>query len=262
MDPALRVAESGLKIQHEYMGIISNNLANANTTAFKKNRPEFEDLAYQVLKQPGSATSEVTNSPTGIVMGTGAKLADNRKIFTEGAPVQTDSSLDVAIIGHGFLRVQVPNQTDLAYTRAGSLRVNEQGQITMPNGYLIDPPITIPQGATQIHISEEGMVSVDMPNTNAPEQIATIELADFINPAGLLPVGGNLYKETVASGSPINGLPGVDGYGKLQQRALESSNVNVVEEMVNLIEAQRTFEVTSKAVSAIDHMLQNITERT
>lgn len=262
MDPALRVAQSGLRVQHEHMGIISNNLANANTTGFKKNRPEFEDLAYQIVKQPGSATTEVTNSPAGIVMGTGVKLADNKKIFSDGALTQTDNSLDLAIQGRGFLKVQIPNQSDFAYTRAGSLRVDENGQLTMPNGYVIDPPLTIPTGAQRIHISEDGVVSVTIPGNNTPEQIGNLQLTDFINPDGLLPIGGNLYKETVASGTPTDGTPTNDGYGKLYQGALEASNVNVVEEMVNLIEAQRTFEVTSKAVSAIDNMLQNITERT
>jgi len=262
MDPALRVAESGLRAQHQYMGIISNNLANANTTAFKKNRPEFEDLAYQIIRQPGSATSETTNSPAGIVMGTGVKMADNKKMFTQGPPIPTDTSLDIAIGGRGFLKVQIPNQSDMAYTRAGSLRINEQGQLTMPSGYLIDPPITIPEGSQKILISEDGIVSVTTPDNNNAEEIGRIELSDFINPEGLLPIGGNLYKETIASGNPTNGAPADNGYGRILQGSLEGSNVNVVEEMVSLIEAQRTFEVTSKAVSAIDGMLQNITQRT
>jgi flagellar basal-body rod protein FlgG len=259
MDLALWTAKSGLEAHHKNIAIISNNLANANTVGFKKNRPEFSDLAYQVMTQPGSATTEVTNSPSGIVVGTGVKLSDNKKVFTDGSTIQTDHALDVAISGRGFLQVQIPNQSNFAYTRTGSLQVNETGQLVFPNGYVLEPPITIPQGAQKISISEDGIVSVMVQGNNTPEQVGTIQLSDFINPGGLQPMGDNLYKETVASGSPTNGNPAADGFGKLQQGALESSNVNIVEEMVNLIEAQRSFEVTSKAVSAIDSMLQNLT---
>lgn len=258
MDSALWTAKSGLEAHHKNIGIISNNLANANTIGFKKNRPEFQDLAYQIIKQPGAATTEVTNSPSGIVIGTGVKLAENKKIFSEGSLIQTDNSLDLAVSGRGFLKVQIPNQSDFAYTRAGSLQVNELGQLVLPNGYLIEPQITIPQGSQKISISEDGVVSVSVVGNTTPEQIGTIELSDFINPGGLQPVGDNLYKETVASGNPTNGNPSSEGFGRLQQGSLESSNVNIVEEMVNLIEAQRSFEVTSKAVSAIDNMLQNL----
>jgi len=247
MDLALWTAKSGLEAHHKNIAIISHNLANANTTAFKKSRPEFEDLA-----------TEITNSPTGIVLGTGVKLADNKKMFTEGGLIQTDNALDVAINGRGFIQVQVPNQTELAYTRAGTLQLNEQGQIVLPNGYIIEPAITVPQGAQKIEISDDGVVSVTIAGNSAPEEVGSIELVDFINPAGLLPVGENLYKETIASGTPTVGKPANDGFGKLQQGALEASNVNIVEEMVNLIEAQRSFEVTSKAISAIDNMLQNL----
>ena len=258
MDPALRVAESGLKAQHQHMGIISNNLANASTTAFKKNRPEFEDLAYAIIKQPGSNTTEITNAPAGVVMGTGVKLADNKKIFTEGAQIQTDNAMDLAIVGKGFMRVQIPNQPDLAYTRAGSLRVNEQGQITMPNGYVIDPPITLPENTQRIQISEDGIVSVVIPgNTNA-EEIGRIELSDFVNPDGLLPIGGNLYKETIASGNAVNGQPTDNGFGLIKQGQLESSNVNVVEEMVNLIEAQRNFQANARTIETADTVTQAI----
>lgn len=259
MDLALWTAKSGLEAHHQNIAIISNNLANANTTGFKKNRPEFSDLAYQVSTQPGSATTESTNSPSGLVVGTGVKLSDNKKIFTDGSLVQTDNALDVSISGRGFLQIQIPNESTLAYTRAGSLQVNETGQLVLPNGYLLEPPITIPQGAQKISISEDGVVSVMTPGNTAPEQIGTIQLSDFINPGGLQPIGDNLYKETVASGNPTTGNPAADGFGRLQQGTLESSNVNIVEEMVNLIEAQRSFEVTSKAVSAIDSMLQNLT---
>lgn len=260
MDSALWTAKTGLEAQHTAIGIISNNLANANTTAFKRNRPEFEDLSYQVLTQPGSETSETTNSPSGVVIGTGVRLADNKKIFADGSQVTTDNPLDIAISGPGFLQVQIPNQPDMAYTRAGTLQLNEQGQLVMPNGYLLTPPITIPAGTTKINISPDGIVSVT--NDTSTEQIGNIELYDFINPTGLQAVGENLYKQTVASGTPTSGIPASDGFGKLRQGALESSNVNIVEEMVNLIEAQRSFEITSKAISAIDNMLQQLSRAT
>ncbi|MDP1603534.1 MAG: flagellar basal-body rod protein FlgG [Legionella sp.] len=258
MDLALWIAKSGLEAHHKNMGIISNNLANSNTIGFKKNRAEFEDLPYQIVKQPGSPTTEVTNSPSGVAIGTGVKIADNKKIFTEGALVQTDNSLDIAISGRGFLKVQIPNQSEFAYTRAGSLQVNEEGQMVLPNGYVVDPPIVIPPGAQQLQISNDGIVSVVTSGSSNAEQVGQLEMSDFINPAGLQPVGENLYKETIASGPPVTGSPGGEGFGKIQQGALEASNVNIVEEMVNLIEAQRAFEVTSKAVSAIDNMLQNL----
>lgn len=256
MDSALWTARTGLEAQHKHLAIISNNLANANTTGFKKNRAEFEDLVYQVFKQPGAATSDQTHSPNGIVVGTGVKLADNKKMFTQGPITQTNNSLDITISGRGFLKVEVPGDSDLSYTRAGSLQVNNQGQLTMHNGYVIQPPITIPEGAQNINISKDGAVSVTTPNST--DEIGRIETADFINPSGLLAMGENLYKETNGSGQPILGTPGVDGFGTLQQGCLEGSNVNVVEEMVDLVEAQRTFEMSSKAVSAIDGILQTL----
>lgn len=260
MDLALWTAKSGLEAHHKNLAIISNNLANANTVGFKKNRGEFEDLAYQIYREPGTPTSEETNSPNGIVLGTGVKLADNKKIFTEGSMVQTDNSLDVAINGRGFLRIQIPGQSEVAYTRAGSLQVNEMGQLVMHSGYVVQPPITIPEGTTGISISKDGIVSAS--NAGKLEELGKFELADFINPGGLLPIGENLYQETISSGQPTMGTPNLDGFGSLNQGALEASNVNVVEEMVNLIEAQRSFEMASKAVAAIDNMLQNLNRET
>lgn len=257
MDLALWTAKSGLEAHHKNIAVISNNLANANTTGFKKNRAEFQDTAYAVEQQVGADNVEGTPSPSGLILGTGVKLADNKKIFTDGSPVQTDNNLDVAITGRGFLKIQVPNQADFAYTRAGALQVNDQGQLVLPNGYLIEPVITVPEGTQQISISKDGIVSANTARGGL-EQIGQLELSDFINPAGLQPIGENLYKETIASGRAMTGTPSTDGFGSLQQGALESSNVNVVEEMVNLIEAQRSFEVTSKAVSAIDNMLQSL----
>ena len=261
MDTALWAARSGLTANHENLAIISNNLANANTAGFKKNRAEFEDLAYQVVRASGSPTSETTNSPNGIVLGTGVRLADNKKIFTEGSITQTDGSLDVAINGRGFFQVQIPGQSDVAYTRSGSFQVNETGQLVTHSGYLIQPTITIPEGTQTISISTDGIVTATIAG-NTTQQVGQFEMVDFINPSGLSPVGENLYHQTVSSGTPTTGTPTQTGFGSLTQGALEASNVNVVEEMVNLIEAQRTFEMNSKAVGAIDSMLQTLNTQT
>lgn len=260
MDSALWTAKSGLQAHHTNINVISNNLANANTAGFKKNRAEFEDLIYQIVQQPGSPSTEETNLPSGNVLGTGVKLAANRKIFTEGAPLQTNNALDISISGRGFLRIEVPGKTDPAYTRTGSLQVDEQGRLTMHNGFVVQPEMNIPEGAQNINISQDGIVTVT--TADATEEIGRFELVDFINPSGLRPLGENLYSETISSGQPLIGQPGLDGFGKLNQGTLESSNVNVVEEMVNLIEAQRSFEVASKAVSKIDAMLQNLQRET
>lgn len=260
MDLALMIAKSGLDAHHKSIEIISNNLANSNTNGFKKNRAEFEELPYQVVKQPGSPTVADINSPGSLVIGTGARLANNKKIFTDGPQNQTDGALDIAIRGRGFLQVQLPNGNESAYTRMGSLEMNEQGQITLPNGYVVQPPITIPPGTQKVNISQDGIVSVLTSSSTTEQQIGQIQLTDFINPDGLLPIGQNLYQATTASGQPTTGNPLQDGLGLVQQGALEGSNVNVVEEMVNLIEAQRAFEVTSKAVSAVDSMLQYLNQ--
>lgn len=262
MDLALMIAKSGLDAHHKSIEVISNNLANANTPAFKRNRAEFSDLPYQVISQPGSIVSNSITNPTGVVIGTGAKMSNNSKMFSDGALIQTDKQLDIAIQGRGFLQIQLPNGSDYAYTRAGSLRMNDQGQITMPNGYVVQPPITIPQGTKQITIGNDGTVNVITGTNNTEQTIGTIQLADFINPDGLQPVGENLYLSTTASGQPTLGNPTQDGMGLIKQGAIEGSNVNVVEEMVNLIEAQRAFEVTSKAVSAVDNMEQYLNQTT
>lgn len=262
MDLALMIARSGLDAHHKSIEVISNNLANANTTAFKKNRAEFEDLPYQVVTQPGAPTSDSINSPASIVLGTGTKLSNNSKIFTDGAQINTDRQLDVAIRGRGFLQVQLPNGSDFAYTRAGSLRQNEQGQVTLPNGYIVQPPITIPPGTQKIDISQDGVVSIIPQGSTTEQTIGTLQLGDFINPDGLQPIGENLYIETIASGAVTLNNPMQNGVGALKQYSLEGSNVNVVEEMVNLIEAQRAFEVTSKAISAVDNMLSYLNQAT
>lgn len=262
MDIALAIARSGLEAQHENIEIISNNLANASTTAFKKSRASFEDLPYDVIKVPGAPTSQETNSPTGVVMGTGTKLIGNTKIYKDGDIVQTDNDMNVAIQGRGFFQVQLPNGGGFAYTRAGVFERNESGQLTDPHGYVVQPAITIPQGSQKINISNDGIVSAILPGASVPTQVGQMQLADFMNPDGLEPLGSNLYVETTSSGTVTLGNPQANGMGQLHQGALEGSNVNVVEEMVNLIEAQRAFEVTSKAVSAVDSMMQTISRQT
>lgn len=261
MDSALWIAKSGLEAHHKNLAVISNNLANANTVGFKKSRAEFEDLAYQIFREPGSPTSESTMSPNGIVLGTGVRLADNKKIFTEGSMIQTDNALDVSINGRGFFRIELPGQSEMVYTRTGSLQISETGQLVTHSGYVVQPPITIPEGTQKISISKDGIVSATS-GMNKTQEIGKFELNDFVNPSGLLPIGENLYTETLASGQATTGTPNLDGFGSLNQGALESSNVNVVEEMVNLIEAQRSFEMASKAVAAIDNMLQNLNRET
>ncbi len=256
MDMALLIAKSGLDAHHKSIEVISNNLANSNTTAFKKNRPEFQDLPYQVISQKGAPVTQDIDSPGGLVIGTGTKMANNKKIFTQGTLIQTDNATDVSIQGRGFLKVQLPNG-NYAYTRDGNLSINGQGQLTLSNGYLVQPPITIPQGSGSFMVAKDGTVSATGPDGTI-QTLGQLTLTDFINPDGLDPQGENLYLQTVASGNGTDGTPMLNGLGSLNQGQLEGSNVNVVEEMVNLIEAQRAFEVTSKAVSAVDNMLQTL----
>lgn len=261
MDMALLIAKSGLDAHHKNIEVISNNLANANTTAFKRNRAQFEDLPYQVVTQAGTPITQNINSPGGLVVGTGTKLSNNKKIFSDGSLIQTDNALDVAIKGRGFLKLQLPNGT-FAFTRDGNLQLNDQGQITLSNGYIVQPPIQVPEGTQNISISKDGIVSIIAGDTNEPQQIGQLELSDFVNTDGLQPIGENLYLATISSGNETTGIPMNNGMGSISQGTLEGSNVNVVEEMVNLIEAQRAFEVTSKAVSAVDSMLQNLSRET
>jgi flagellar basal-body rod protein FlgG len=242
------------------MDVISNNLANANTTGYKSARASFQDLVYQNLRQPGGQTTEQTLAPSGLMLGTGVRVVGSEKLFTQGNIEQTGNALDVAIQGRGFLQVTMPDGT-IAYTRDGSLHQDENGQIVTANGYALDPPISIPANAQSITIGSDGTVSVSLAGQAANQQIGTVQLADFINPAGLQPNGDNLYLETASSGSPQIGQPGLNGLGTLESGALESSNVNVVEQMVNMIQTQRTYEMNSKAVSAADSMLQYLTNK-
>ena len=260
MFSSLWVAKTGLDAQQTRMDAISNNLANANTTGYKSSRASFQDLVYQNVRQPGGQTTEQTQAPSGLMLGTGVRVVGNEKLFTQGNIEQTGNSLDVAIQGRGFLQVTMPDGA-ISYTRDGSLHMDQNGQIVTANGYPLDPAISVPANAQSITIGSDGTVSVSVPGQAATQQIGTLQLADFINPAGLQPNGDNLYLETASSGSPQIGQPGLNGLGTLEQVALESSNVNVVEQMVDMIQTQRTYEMNSKAVSAADSMLQFLTNK-
>jgi flagellar basal-body rod protein FlgG len=257
-DRALWVAKTGLDAQQTRMAVISNNLANINTIGFKKGRAAFEDLLYQNVRQVGAQSSQTTQLPSGLQLGTGVRIVATEKLHTQGNIIETGNVLDVAINGRGFFQVLLPDGS-LAYTRDGSFKLNSEGQLVTASGYFLEPAITIPQGATSITIGKDGIVSVTVAGDAAPQQVGQIQLADFINPTGLEPLGENLYRESVASGPPTVGNPGENERGALIQGSLETSNVNVVEEMVNMIETQRAYELNSKAISTTDQMLAFIT---
>lgn len=259
MEPALWVSKSGLEAQDKNIATIANNLANVNTTGFKKGRALFEDLIYQNLRQAGAQSSQNSQIPTGINMGTGVHLVATEKIFAQGGLQNTQNALDVAIEGQGFLTVLMPDGTQ-AYTRDGSLKTDNAGQIVNNNGYPIQPAMTIPAQTTGITIGTDGTVSATVAGNNTPSVIGNIQLTNFINSAGLQPVGQNLYVETAASGTPLTDNPGNSGLGTLLQGSLEASNVNVVEELVNMIQAQRSYEITAKSIQTVDSMLQYLTQ--
>ncbi len=259
MNSALWVAKTGLDAQQTRMAVVANNLANVNTTAFKKGRAAFQDLLYQNLHQPGAQTSQQTQSPTGLMLGTGVRVLATDKQFAQGNLQQTNNSLDLAINGRGFFQVLQPDGST-AYSRDGSFQVNSQGELVTSSGQAVQPGISIPQNALSVTIGSDGTVSVLTPGQAAPQQVGSLTLADFLNPAGLQAKGDNLYLETAASGAPQTGTPGLNGTGSLQQGALEASNVNVVEEMVNMIETQRAYEMNSKAIATSDQMLQYLSQ--
>jgi len=258
MGAALWIAKTGLEAQQTRMSAISNNLANASTTGFKRDRAVFADLIYQNIIQVGAQSSEDTLNPSGLNLGTGVRTVATEKLFTQGSIIQTGNPLDIAIQGRGLLQVTLPDGTQ-AYTRDGTLQMDETGQLVTSMGYPIEPSITIPDNSLSVSISSDGVVSVLEPGSAAPSEVGNLQLADFINPTGLQPVGNNLFLESAASGSPQTGTPGLDGLGTLVQNSLEGSNVNTVEELVNMIEAQRAYEMNSKAISTVDQMLQYAT---
>ncbi|RME61271.1 MAG: flagellar basal-body rod protein FlgG [Candidatus Dadabacteria bacterium] len=251
---ALYTASTGMKAQELAIDVISNNLANVNTTGYKKSRAEFQDLMYQYLLDPGAPTSQNTTSPSGIGIGLGVKAVSVQKIFTQGDLTSTGRELDIAIEGDGFIPVLLPDGTQV-YTRSGSFQLNENGEIVTPDGFPLAAGITIPSDALSIVIGQDGTVSVRVPGSTAPSQVGQIQGVRFPNNAGLRAIGKNLYEETVSSGSPVTGTFGENGLGRLNQGFLETSNVSVVEQVVSMITAQRAYEATSRTIQAADDML-------
>jgi flagellar basal-body rod protein FlgG len=259
MNPALLVSKTGLQAQEARLQTIAHNLANVNTVGFKRDRAVFEDLAYQIQARPGAQTAGDNEMPSGLQLGTGTRLVATQKQFTNGSLQTTGQALDVAIVGNGFLQVTLPDG-ETAYTRAGQLQVNASGQLVNASGLPVQPEITVPAGASSVSIGENGQVSALVGGQTAPQQLGVISLATFVNPAGLLAKGGNLFLATEASGQPTQGEPGEAGFGQLKQGALEGSNVQAVEEMVEMIAAQRTYEMNTKVLSAADNMMQHLAQ--
>ena len=252
---AMWSAASGMNVQTTNMDTISNNLANINTAGFKKARAEFQDLLYQTLNTAGTSTSTTTTQPTSLQLGHGARLSAMVKDFSTGSLQQTNSSYDLAIQGDGFFRVLQTDGT-FAYTRDGSFTVDQNGNMVDSSGYTLDPQITIPQDATSISIASDGTVTVTQPGQTTPQQVGQITISNFINPNGLNSIGKNLMQPTLASGDPIDGVPGTTGLGTIQQSSLEGSNVDMASEMVNMIVGQRAYEANSKTIQTCDQMLQ------
>jgi len=257
MNQGLWVAKTGLEAQQTRMAVVSNNLANVNTTGFKQDRAVFEDLLYQNIRQSGGQSSQDTLLPSGMSVGTGVRVVATEKLFTQGSVIQTGNAMDVAINGRGFFQILKPDG-EIAYTRDGTFQLSAQGQVVNSSGYVVQPGITIPDGAQSITIGTDGVVSVKLAGQPTPTQVGSLEVADFINPVGLQAIGENLYIETAASGSAQPGTPGLNGLGAINQGALEGSNVNVVSELVNMIETQRAYEMNSKAISTADQMMQYV----
>lgn len=251
---ALYTAATGMNAQQTNIDTISNNLANVNTTGFKKSKAEFQDLMYQTLIEPGAPTSQSTKNPTGIQVGLGVRTAAVQKVFSQGDLTATQNPLDVAIEGDGFLQVTRADGS-IGFTRSGTLKLNESGQLVTSDGYQIDPGITVPPDFLSISIGEDGTVSVRQPGTPAPSQIGQLTAVRFPNNAGLRSVGRNLYEETESSGAAVTGIFSEAGFGRVSQGFLESSNVSVVEEVVNLILGQRAYEAGSKAIETADNLL-------
>jgi flagellar basal-body rod protein FlgG len=257
---ALSIAATGMQAQQLNVEVISNNIANMNTTGFKRQRAEFQDLLYQNLERPGVAASAAGNVvPIGVQIGVGVRAGAVGRITEQGAISRTDNPTDLAVSGRGYFQVTMPSgQT--AYSRAGNFAVNADGQLVTAEGFLIEPAITVPQEAISVSISRDGVVQATMRSQVEPQNLGQIELAAFINPAGLEAIGDNMFLETPASGAAVVGTPGADGYGSLMQGFLETSNVNAVEEISQLIVAQRAYEMNSRVISATDEMLQTASQ--
>lgn len=256
---SLWIAKTGLDAQQTQMDVIANNLANVSTNGFKRSHAVFEDLLYQTLRQPGAQSSQQTQIPSGLQIGTGVRPVATERIQTQGNLAQTGNQLDVAIQGAGFFQVLMPDGTT-SYTRDGSFQTDSQGQLVTSSGFPVQPALTIPANALSVTIGQDGTVSVTQSGVAAPVQVGSLQLATFINPAGLQSMGSNLYQQTASSGTPSTTVPGTNGSGTVSQNYLETSNVNVVEEMVNMIQTQRAYEINSKAITTSDQMLQKLTQ--
>lgn len=256
---SLWISKTGLDAQQTQMDVISNNLANVSTNGFKRSRAVFEDLLYQNMRQPGAQSSQQTQLPSGLQLGTGVRPVASERIFTQGNLQQTSNDKDIAIQGSGFFQVLLPDGTT-AYTRDGSFQVDSQGQLVTSSGFVVQPSITIPADAQSMTVGRDGTITITQPGSTSTVQVGTLQLATFINPAGLLAKGENLYVETAASGTPNTNTPGTNGTGLLAQGYVETSNVNVVEELVNMIQTQRAYEINSKAITTSDQMLQKLAQ--
>lgn len=256
---SLWTAKTGLESQQFNVDVISNNLANVSTNGFKRSRAVFEDLLYQTLRQPGAQSSQQTQLPSGLQVGTGARPVATERLFTQGNLQQTGNSRDVAIQGNGFFQVLLPDGTT-AYTRDGSFQSDSQGQLVTSSGFPVQPTITIPANALSVTIAKDGTVSALVPGNATPVQVGSLQLVGFVNPVGLQSFGENLYLQTAASGTPTPNTPGTNGLGLLNQGYVETSNVNVVEELVNMIQTQRAYEINSKAIQTSDQMLQKLAQ--
>jgi flagellar basal-body rod protein FlgG len=254
---SLWIAKTGMEGQQTKLDAISNNLANVGTNGYKRAGVVFEDLMYQNLRPAGSATSEQSQLPTGLQVGLGVRAAATSRNFAQGSLQQTGNTLDVAIKGQGFFQIQLPDGST-GYTRDGAFQVDGNGALVTAAGYTVQPGITVPAGATAVTIAADGTVNASISGQTAPQTLGQLQLASFINPAGLEPRGGNVYAETAASGTPNAGAPGSGGLGGLQQGYVEGSNVNVVEELVSMIATQRAYELNSKAIQTSDQMLQRL----
>lgn len=260
MNGALHVATTGMSAQDTNLKVISNNLANVSTVGFKKDRAVFEDLLYQVRRQPGADSGADSQLPSGLQIGSGVRTVATQKMFSVGDFQITDNGFDVAINGDGFLQIVLPDG-EIAYTRNGQLGIDGENRLVTSEGFLVEPAITLPSEVTSFTIGNDGTVTVTTAGAGAtPQQIGALELANFVNPQGLQAIGQNLFTETAASGAPAVAVPGTEGTGTLKQGALETSNVNAVEELVNMIQTQRAYEINSKVISTADSMLQFVNQ--
>ncbi|ELR65130.1 Flagellar basal-body rod protein FlgG [Photobacterium marinum] len=261
MHPALWVSKTGLDAQQTNISTISNNLANASTVGFKKSRAVFEDLFYQNINQPGGQSSQDTELPSGLMLGAGSKVVATQKVFTQGNTQTTNNAMDMMIEGDGFFQILLPDG-NIGYTRNGQFTINAEGQlVTSGSGYVVQPEIVVPEDAVAITVGTDGEVSARIRGQQQNQVLGQITTVDFINPGGLEPIGQNLFLPTGASGDPQEGVPGLDGFGSIRQSMLETSNVNVTEELVNMIEAQRVYEMNSKVISTVDQMLSYVNQQ-